>query len=292
MAKHRKKHKNKSFDWRLGLLIVLLVLLATAIWLSVILSRSESPELSLDSSYPQEVQPTETNPTETNPTETNLTETNPTENSPDESDSTEEESQAATDTGEQDPAPATEDSLPDGLRIVYMTSYAGIYMEDGSDEVVSDVMMLVLENTADKDLQLARIRIEYSDFTAEFEVTNLPAGEKVVALEKNRHPKPAEEYRAIMAKNIQFFPKKMSLQEERIRVTGVNGSLEVENISGEDITGDIWIYYKHSASDLLYGGITYRVSVKGGLAAGEKIRVIAGHYMVDSCRILQVDCGE
>ncbi len=183
-------------------------------------------------------------------------------------------------------------AMQHGLLIHNISSYAGIYMEDGSGDVVYDVMMLMLENTADQDLQLARIHIEYSEFTAEFEVSNIPAGEKVVALEKNRRPMPEEEYQSIDTLNVVFFPAPMALQEERIRITGTDGSLEVENISGEDITGDIYVYYKHSASDLLYGGITYRVSVKGGLAAGEKCRVIAGHYTVEGCRILMVDCGD
>ena len=261
MGKYSKKQKKSTGRTVLAVLLTVVpVLLAGMIWLAVRLGPQTAPT-------PEQTEAPDSGSTEAVPVPT---EENPT-------------------------VEVTEPrivELGDGLKIHYISDYAGIYMEDGSGDVVSDVMMLVLENIADQDLQLARISIEYSNFTAEFEVTNLPAGEKVVALEKNRHPKPAEEYRAIMAKNIQFFPKKMSLQEERIRVTGVNGSLEVENISGEDITGDIWIYYKHSASDLLYGGITYRVSVKGGLAAGEKIRVIAGHYMVDSCRILQVDCGE
>jgi hypothetical protein len=182
--------------------------------------------------------------------------------------------------------------LSDGLVIRHISGYAGIYMEDGSGDVVTDVMMLVLENTAAKDLQLARIYIEYSDFTAEFEVTNIPAGEKVVALEKNRHPETAEVYQSVRTANVVFYPTAMELQEERIRINGANGSLELENISGEDITQDIYVYYKNSASDLLYGGITYRVSIKGGLNAGEKSRVIAGHYTTDGCRILLVDCGD
>ena len=182
--------------------------------------------------------------------------------------------------------------LPDDLVIHHISGYAGIYMEDGSDEVVSDVMMIVLENTSDDDLQLARISIAYPDFTAEFEVTNIPSGEKVVALEKNRRPATREEYLSVQVKNVVFYSKAMVLQENRIRITGSNGSLEVENISGEDITGDIFIYYKNSAPDLLYGGITYRVSVKGGLAAGEKTNIIAGHYTVNGSRLLLVDCGD
>ena len=182
--------------------------------------------------------------------------------------------------------------LSDDLTIQYISGYAGVYMEDGTNEVVSDVLMIVLENTSSQDLQLARVSIEYSNFTAEFEVTNLPAGEKVVALEKNRHPVPSEAYRSIETRNVVFFPEAMSLQEDRIQIEGTNGALTVKNVSGADIPGDIYVYYKNSASDLLYGGITYRVAVKGGLAAGESSQVIAGHYASGGSRIVSVDCGD
>ena len=182
--------------------------------------------------------------------------------------------------------------LSDGLVIHYISSYAGSYMEDGTNEPVADVMMIILENTSEQDLQLARISIEYEGFTAEFEVTNLPAGEKVVALEKNRHPEASGDYLSIQTKNVLFFPEPMGLEEERIEIKGRNGTLEVTNISGEDIPGDIYIYYKNSAADLLYGGITYRVPVRGGLKAGESTTVIAGHYTPDNSRLLLVDCGD
>lgn len=193
--------------------------------------------------------------------------------------------------------PATEAAVPqtveleEGLQLHYIGKYAGLYMEDGTNEAVANVMMMILENTGSNDLQLARISAAYSDFTAEFEVTNLPAGEKVVLLEKNRHEATEEAYQGIQLSNVVYFPEKMSLQEDIFKIEGNNGTLKVTNVSGRDVDGDIYIYYKNSASDLLYGGITYRVVVRGGLKAGQNNTVIAGHYAPDSCRILHVTNG-
>lgn len=262
MAKYSKK-KQKKNGGRVVLLIVLTLLLALLVWLAGLLGQLELPVLE------QTGQPGQNEPRETVPGQSAEPE--------------------ATEPEATEPQPI---ELSDGLVIHYISSYAGIYMEDGTDEPVTDVMMIVLENTAAQDLQLARISIAYSDFTAEFEVTNLPAGEKVVALEKNRRSAVSEAFVSVETKNVVFFSEPMDLQEERIRITGSNGTLELENISGEDITGDIYIYYKNSASDLFYGGITYRVAVKGGLAAGEATRIIAGHYTPDNCRIVLVDCGD
>lgn len=178
-------------------------------------------------------------------------------------------------------------SLDCGLEITDLAAYAGIYMEDGSDEIVSNVMMMVLKNTTQKDLQLAQIVLAFSDFSAEFEVTNLPAGASIVLLEKNRHEMVDEAPSDVAAYNVVFFQDPMIQMDDRLEITGLNGALNVKNVSGEDIDGDIYIYYKNSATDLFYGGITYRVKIEG-LNAGEIKQATAGHYHKNSCTILMV----
>lgn len=252
MAKYSKKKKKKN-GGRIALLVILLLLLALLIWLAILLRHQEVPLLE-----PGNVQTTEPEKPLEIQTLPQMTEPDPME-------------------------------LSDGLRILSVGKYTGMYMEDGTNEIVTDVMMIVLENAAGQDLQLARINLEYPGITMEFEVTNVPAGEKVVILEKNRRPMQTEEILSVQTRNVVFFPEKMKLQEDQFQITGSNGSLKVTNISGADITGDIYIYYKNSASDLLYGGITYRSSVKGGLAAGMSVSIVAGHYSPDMCRIVQVD---
>lgn len=177
------------------------------------------------------------------------------------------------------------------LQIRRIANYAGIYMEDGTDESVSNVLMIILENTSEQDLQLARVNVVYEDFTAEFEVTNLPAGESAVALEKNRLSTPQEEYQSINVQNVVFFEEKMTLLEDKFEIIGGDGYLEVKNISGEEITGEIYIYYKNSSVDLLYGGITYRASIRERLKAGETIRTLTEHYSEGNSRIVHVTCG-
>lgn len=181
--------------------------------------------------------------------------------------------------------------LTDELQILSISGYSGMYMEDGSNEIVTDVMMVIVENTSMQDLQLARFRLEYSDFTASFEITNLPAGEKLVALERNRHTNVAEKHLSAKIDAMVFFPEPMDLHEDSFRISGSDGVLRVENISGSDISGDIMIFYKNSAQDLLYGGITYRIVVRDGLAAGESKQIISGHYSPENSRIISVVYG-
>ncbi len=191
-----------------------------------------------------------------------------------------------------DPATPQYPRLNESLYIDYIGSYAGIYMEDGSDEIVSDIMMLIVENVSTQDLQLARIDLQYADFEANFEVTNLPAGEKVVLLERNRHAYVSEMPQSAQVRDQVFFPAPMGLLEDKITVSGGDGYVEITNISGQDLTGEMFIYYKNSASDLLYGGITYRVRISENIPAGQTIRIMSRHYHPDRCSIVMVNYFE
>jgi hypothetical protein len=83
-------------------------------------------------------------------------------------------------------------ALQEGLVITDIGKYAGVFMEDGSDETVSNILMIQVENTTGKDLYLAQIKLEYGDKTAAFQVTNLPNGAKAILLEQQRMPYTAQ----------------------------------------------------------------------------------------------------
>lgn len=188
------------------------------------------------------------------------------------------------------PIVETQETVPlnNGLVIDSISSYTGMYMEDGTDEIVSGVMMIILRNNSEQDLQLARINVNYDDVTAEFEVSNLPAGEMAVLLEQNRAALPSEAYNSVEVQNVAFFQEPMSLREDLVKITGGNGYLDVTNVSDEDLTGAVRVFYKNSAVDILYGGITYVASVKEGIPAGETVRILTGHYAGENSRIVNV----
>ena len=186
-----------------------------------------------------------------------------------------------------DNAPDSSIVLERGLKITKIGSYTGIYMEDGSNETVSGLMMVILKNTGSQDLQLARFTLEYEDFTAEFEVTNLPAGASVVTLERNRRDAAGAPKSAKLS-TVVFLQEKMTLLEDRLELSGSTGSIRVKNISDSDISGTVWVYYKYSAADILYGGITFRAKLTDGLKAGESAQIPAGHYNPNSVKFLWV----
>ncbi len=177
--------------------------------------------------------------------------------------------------------------LGQGLIISELAAYTGAYMEDGTNEVVSGVLMGILENTSDQALQYARITLHYGEDKAEFAVTNIPAGARVVLLEQNRMEYVEVAPDSSEIQDVLFLPE-FEMYEDIFEITGEKGNLTVKNISDDAITGDIYVYYKNSSQDLLYGGITYRARLEGGLEPGESQQIIAAHYNPTGSIILMV----
>lgn len=177
--------------------------------------------------------------------------------------------------------------LGHNLTITDIGKYTGIFMEDGTDEVVSGILMLVVENSGQQDIQYAEITVPTDKGEALFVLSTLPAGESCVLLEKNRISYSGnEDVNRASVDKVAVFQETLSLQEDKIQLQVLDGALNVTNISGRDINGDVTIYYKNAASDMYYGGITYRVRIVGGLKAGELKQIMASHFSDSGSRII------
>lgn len=180
-------------------------------------------------------------------------------------------------------------ALGKGLTLVEIGKYTGVYMEDGTDEIVSNVLMLIVRNDGDQDIQYAEVTLPLSTGEAKFNLSTLPMGESMVLLEQNRMEWSADnDYSDVTAQNIALFSEPMSLQEDNLTIQALDGVINISNISGADITGDIVIYYKNASADLLYGGITYRVRLEGGLKTDEIRQITASHFSENGSRIMFV----
>lgn len=182
--------------------------------------------------------------------------------------------------------------LHNGLVLIQAGGYNGVYMEDGSNRIVSDVFMIRLENTSDQDLQYAEVILTVDEQEYNFHITNLPAGGAVVALEQNGSQRPALGTLQAEVRNLAWFTEPMHVDEDIFRITGGKGVVNVKNISEEPVDGVIYVYYKYKADDIFFGGITFRVKVDGGLAPGEIRQVPSGHFDPESCEVVDVTVYE
>ena len=183
-------------------------------------------------------------------------------------------------------------SIGNDIVIRNIGSYTGAFVEDGSNEIVSGVLMLVVANVGEDAIQYAEITLPTDSGDAKFTLSTLPAGESVVLLEQSRMAYTGnEDATKAVSDNVALFSESLSLHQDQLKLQILDGAINVTNISGEDISGDIVIYYKNAATDLYYGGITYRVRIEGGMKADEIKQIMASHFSESGSKIMFVTVG-
>ena len=181
--------------------------------------------------------------------------------------------------------------IVNGLEILDVGSYTGVYMEDGSDELLSDILMLKIRNASDTPVEFATLTMLVGDKTAEFAVSTLAPGATVVLLEKNRMTYNTDtDYSSaeLNCENLALFEEPLNLHNDQIKIQILDGAINVTNISGKDINGKVSIYYKNKAAGIYNGGITYRVTLDNGLLAGEIRQLTANHFSDTGSEIMFV----
>lgn len=196
-------------------------------------------------------------------------------------------------TFEQEVEGVTSFSLDRGLEITRYGKYIGVYMEDGTDEFVTNVMMIVVENTGEDAIQYAAITLSGPSGDASFTLTTLMPGQSVVVLEAGRKPySDTDIYTQAKAENVAIFPEMPSLLEDQFQIQPLEGGFNITNISGADINGEIVIYFKDFAGDMYYGGITYACRIAEGLKDREVRQIMSANFTESSSRVVFIKINQ
>ena len=197
----------------------------------------------------------------------------------------------ASDTGFGFSAGETEIDLGNGIVITGIGRYAGMYMEDSTNEPVSGVLMIFVTNRSEKTLQYGEITL-WGTNDAHFSISTLSPGANMVALETSRLPYAADGgYTSGTLSSVVFFDAEPTLCGDKLWIETLDKTFQITNITDSQIEGDIVIYYKNYRDGVFYGGITYRVRLSGGLKPGETRQVFSSHYTVSGSQIVFVTCS-
>lgn len=184
-------------------------------------------------------------------------------------------------------------NLGNNLEIIDFGPYSGPFVEDGTDEEVTDVLMLVIRNNGKETLKCANLSMKYGDEKAKFDLSTLLPGEEMIVLEKNRVLYSAEAKMSKMElKNREFFEEKLNLYEDDFQIIQSDGELEIENVSGIEAGGPVVIYYKNLSGNRYLGGITYSVVVEDGIEPTEIVQQAAEHFTLDNSELMYMTIGE
>ena len=154
---------------------------------------------------------------------------------------------------------------------------------------MENVWSLKVVNSSDKDIQYLRIHAATGNAEGDFEITTLPAGGEIIVLENSAaaYPQDADNAR-YESVNLAFFQEELSILPDSLTLYGQDNWIKAENISGENIDKDIYVYYKNIKDGVLQGGITYRAVFPDGIPAGESAEQEVVHYMKDTSQVMYV----
>lgn len=158
--------------------------------------------------------------------------------------------------------------------------FSGQFVEDGKDDLVSNVATILVTNNSDQFLDLATIMYLIDGKTATFVVTGLPAGRSAWVLESSKLTATASSTFTYVDKTTSF-RENVSATSDKVTITADGNMLTATNNSDETLEG-VFIYYRsvHTDGNFL-GGITYLVDF-GTLEPGAAVEKMGGHYSEDS----------
>lgn len=178
-----------------------------------------------------------------------------------------------------------------GLVVKKIGSYSGIYVEDGTNDEVKNVLTITVENTSDKTVEYSDFSFEISNGkTAEFKATLLPPGEKAILFEQKRLKyKKSHEYKFVDEITAYMDNEKLTLMEDKVSIVAANeNTLTVTNLTDKDIDV-LRIFYKYQYEDGTFvGGITFTSKLEN-IEANATITVSPAHFEAEGCKILRVE---
>lgn len=301
--------ENRHIAMKVIVCLVCLLLVIAAVIVAVMLDRADM----LPSIFPKPTKP-ETQPTISETVPATGTETEPEETEgnkkPEGTAGSDVEDQVVTPTLPQD-TPSAEVTVPtekdpvtcetvvtlpcrvEGYDLVIekLAPYDGMYVEDGSNQNVADVAMILVRNEGDYPVEYAEIAMEHGDESRIYRISALPAGESMVVQEQTRQSVPEKAPSACKALVVQRAQMGMAAEQVSVTENG-DGTLTVRNLTDKMIP-TVRIFYKYymKNEDVFVGGIAFTVRITR-LGAGSETTIQPSHYTSDSSRIVMVSTYE
>lgn len=181
------------------------------------------------------------------------------------------------------------DASAGGISVVALDNISGMYVEDGSDEVMSGIFAVTFRNDSGSDLQYAKLVLTVGDEDYTFEISTLPAGATVRAMEANKKAFVAAKGDVTLTQeSVAWFNDPPSMHEDVFKIIERDGAIIVENISDKTVAAPIYVYYKNYVDGEYVGGITYRAGTQEELAPGKAVALNASHFDPDASRLMFV----
>lgn len=173
------------------------------------------------------------------------------------------------------------------IAIRRLNAYDGPFLEDGSDETVSNVLALQFRNDGEQDVQYAEYVFDINGEEVAFKLSNLPAGQRCVVLAANRHAFNANEVLKLKSRLVAHVDYLPTADDQLLLVNNGDDTITVMNLTDHEIPL-ARVFYKtyYAEQESFIGGITYSVELKNLPAGGSSGAVAPSHFSADYSRFV------
>lgn len=170
------------------------------------------------------------------------------------------------------------------LKIERLAPYTGMFVEDGTNAQVTDVAMILLYNSGEQPVEYTEITVKFAEETLVFQITALPAAERMVVQEKNGKSIPNE--KPLEASALVVHRAQMAIAPELSVQDNGDNSLTIKNLTDQTIP-TVRVFYKYymEKEDLFVGGIAFTMRVTN-LPGNGSLVVNPAHFVSANSRVV------
>lgn len=175
------------------------------------------------------------------------------------------------------------------LVVERMVAYDGLFLEDGSNDVVADIAALVLHNRGTQPLLHAKVELQQGERNLVFYAETLLPGDTVLVPEAGR-----QKYEQAPCKSCDgevVVDESILLRSDTIQITTLDPNCLLITNKSEKTLEDIRLEYKYWQDEpgLYIGGVTC-VSIVGDILPGDSKSVVLNQNEECESRVIRVTC--
>lgn len=174
------------------------------------------------------------------------------------------------------------------ISVVSMENISGLFVEQGKQDEVENVVALIVRNNSEKMLEYGVISFRVNEFErADFKISALPAGESVIVMETlARSYSEEDKYVIDYSVNQTYFSyTDASVDSEKAELSIDGSEISVMNLTDSALNATV--VYKYFKDGMYYGGIAFRGSFEK-IAAGETMSKSSSRFNDTDCKIVNL----
>ena len=155
------------------------------------------------------------------------------------------------------------------ISIRRLNAYSGPFLEDGSDEEVSNILALQFRNDGDQDVQYAEYVFNINGVDVPFKLSDLAVGQRCVVLAANRQAYNAADVLKLKSRLVAHVDSLRMDDNKLLLVDNGDNSVTVLNLTDQPVPV-ARVFYKtyYAEQNTFVGGITYKIELKNIPANG------------------------